>query len=145
MTARLTRTAAAALIGAPLLAGSAASQDAGSGSAPPLDTASKLISAAKSLSEVAKDALLIKDLLGLEVAGADGKSLGTVENFAVAPGGRLIAALLELKDGGRMIALPAGAIKLASAAQGGSLDLLVPASDVTSAAELESLAGALAN
>jgi hypothetical protein len=111
----LTRVAAAALIGFLLLVQPAASQEAKDGSSSQPTSVSAIASAATSLAGAAKDRLLIKDLLGKDLTGADGQAVGTVQDFALAPGGRLVAALVRLQNGSR-IAVPFSAIKLAKAA-----------------------------
>lgn len=89
--------------------------------------ASAAKSAAGALASAGKDKLLVKDMLGAEVTGPGGETIGTVENLAVIPGGRVVAALLSTrsKDTGR-IAVPFSAVKISRGA--GKLGLGLPMS-----------------
>jgi sporulation protein YlmC with PRC-barrel domain len=104
-----------------------------------LTGSSAIASAAQSLLDQTEERLLVRDLLGKELKGADGEVVGTVENLAVAPGGRVIAAIVSTED--MRIAVPFGAVKLAAAGSG--LEATVPASELTSMSELQSLAESL--
>ena len=70
--------------------------------------------AADRIAQAAEDPILIRDLLGQEIAGADGTAIGTIEDMAVIPGGRIVAAIVTV-DGTR-IAIPYAALKLDTAA-----------------------------
>lgn len=107
-----------------------------------LTSASSLASAAQTLREAEMKRLLIKDLLGKKLSGADGSTVGTIENFAVIPGGRIIAALVSTDDG-TMIAVPYAAIKVANAAGAVDLNIPVPASEIQGMSELRSLASSI--
>lgn len=76
-----------------------------------LTSATGIGQAAEKIRNTAKDGMLVADLLGKELTGHDGHVLGTVKDFVVVPGGRLIAAVVETDDGQR-IAVPFAAIKL---------------------------------
>lgn len=103
---------------------------------------SALASAAETLARDAADRLLVRDLLGAEIQSADGETLGTVENFVVVPGGRLVAAVVETADGTRL-AVPFPAVKLAAASRDGAMKLTLPAGEVRSAEALRTLAETL--
>jgi ribosomal 30S subunit maturation factor RimM len=119
----------------------AAAQDGGPLPAD-LTSASAIASAATSLAEMVQDKLLIRDLLGKEITGSNGDRLGTVENLAVIPGGRIVAAIVST-DGGTRIAVPYTAIKVTRAAEQAQLQAKVPASELTGMSELSSLADSL--
>ena len=70
--------------------------------------------AASELGEKGEDALLLKDLLDQEIEGSDGETIGTVRDFVILPGGRLIAAIVDVDE--TRIAIPFGAVKLAGSA-----------------------------
>ncbi len=106
------RTTALAAPLALLLAGPAAAQDDPFVKMGDLTSAVGIAEAAKKIRDTATAGMLVADLLGKELTGHDGETLGTVENFVVVPGGRLIAAVVETGDGAR-IAVPFAAIKLA--------------------------------
>ena len=105
-----------------------------------LTSASSIASAAKTLQQAAQDKLLVRDLLGTQITGANGDTLGTVENFAVIPGGRIVAAIVSTGSG-TMIAVPFTALKVANTGQ--QLQTTVPASELTGMSELQSLADSL--
>lgn len=107
-----------------------------------LTSASGIASAARNLAGEAEDRLLVRDLLGKELKGADGNTLGTVEDLAVIPGGRVVAAIVSTGNGKR-IAVPFAAVKLAGT--GSSLEVPVAASDLAGRAELRSLAESLSD
>lgn len=94
-----------------------------------IGSASELGDAAEKAVNEAEDSLLIKDLLGKEVKGVDGDTIGEIENFVVVPGGRIVAALVETDDG-TMLALPMAALKLAATADDAGIEVPVPASEV---------------
>lgn len=96
--------------------------------------------AVESLRGQARDQLLIRDLLDRELVGADGGTVGTVENFVVVPGGRLVAALVETGDGTRL-AVPFQLVKLAAGAE--KVQATVSAGELTSTSRLKDLAGEL--
>lgn len=105
-----------------------------------LTSASAIASAAESLESKLGDRLLVRDLLGKELKGADGESVGTIEDLAVVPGGRVIAAIVSTGDGSR-IAVPFAAVKLADSAS--RVEVPVAASELTGMSALGSLATAL--
>ena len=109
-----------------------------------LTSASSIASAAQSLRDTGMDKLLIKDLIGKTLTGTDGNTIGTIENFAVVPGGRIIAAVVSTGDGAT-IAVPYAAIKVANAAGTANLHVSVPASELQEMNELRSLANSLTN
>jgi PRC-barrel domain len=106
-----------------------------------LTDASAIASAADTLAGAAQDKVLVADLIGQSLTGADGQTVGTVEDLAAIPGGRLVAAIVSTGDGTR-IAVPYAALQMSSAAQG--LTATVPASELTGMSELRSLAQSLA-
>ncbi len=91
---------------------------------------------------LAEDRLLVRDMLGEPLLGGDGETVGTVEDFVVIPGGRLVAAMVETGDGTR-IAVPFAAVKLGQAAAAGMMQVPLDASDIRGSAELRSLAETL--
>lgn len=109
-----------------------------------LTDASSIASAAQTLSEAGMDRLLIKDLIGKELTGSDGNTAGTVEDFVVIPGGRVIAALVSTSDG-TQLAVPYAAIKVVNAAGNAGLQTPVTASELRGMSELQSLASSVAN
>jgi sporulation protein YlmC with PRC-barrel domain len=98
--------------------------------------------AAKKLAKQAQDRFLIADLIGQELTGRDGKTVGTVQNFAVAPGGRILAAVVTRPDGTR-IAVPFSAVKLAGTLAKPRIEAVLSAAELKGMAELEALAGSL--
>lgn len=117
----------------------AASEDALPDDLKNLTSRDAIAKAASTLAETAKDSVLLKDLLDKRIKGSDGKTIGTVKNFAVVPGGRLMAAIVELGDGTRM-ALPLGAIKGLTSASGAGLQVPITASEARQMGELKTLA-----
>lgn len=109
-----------------------------------LTSTSSIASAAQSLREAGMDKLLIQDLIGKTLSGTDGNAVGTIEDFAVVPGGRIIAALVSAGDG-TVIAVPYAAIKVVNAAGTASLHVSVRASELQGMSELRSLANSLKN
>ena len=80
--------------------------------------------AATTIAEAGVDKILIGDLIGLEVKGPEGDILGTIEDLAAVPGGRLVAAVMTLPDGTR-IAVPYAALKVTGARD--ALEATLPA------------------
>lgn len=107
-----------------------------------LTSAASIASAAQTLHKAGMDKLLVKDLIGKTLTGAEGDTIGTIENFAVIPGGRIIAALISLGDG-TMIAVPYAAIQVANAAGVAAPNVPISASDIQGMSELRSLASSL--
>ena len=101
-----------------------------------------LARAATTIAEAGVDKVLVADLIGLEVRGPGGEPLGTVEDLAAIPGGRLVAALMSLEDGTR-IAVPYAALKVAGAR--GTLEATLPmsAEELGGMRELKELAASL--
>jgi sporulation protein YlmC with PRC-barrel domain len=108
------------------------------------DIASAAGSAVDALASSAKDKLLVKDMLGAEVKGPDGKTIGTVENLVVLPGGRIVAAIVatDAKDTGR-IPVPFSAVKIARAGGKLGFELPVGLSELKGMKEVQALAGAV--
>ena len=52
--------------------------------------------AASQLSDAAADKLLLADMIGLEITGPNGDTVGTVEDLVAVPGGKLVAAVIRL-------------------------------------------------
>lgn len=107
-----------------------------------LTTASAIAEAATKLAGAVEDRLLIKDLIGKELKGKDGETLGTVEDFVVVAGGRLIAAMVKTEDDERL-AVPFAAVKVAGSAEDAGLELPIDASELEDMDELRSLTDAL--
>jgi sporulation protein YlmC with PRC-barrel domain len=108
-----------------------------------LTDASGIASAARTLAEAGADRLLLADLIGQEIIGSDGSTVGTVEDFVATPGGRVVAALVSMPDGTRL-AVPYAAIKVVGAAETAGLEVPVTASELQEMGELRSLAESLA-
>lgn len=87
------------------------------------DLAGAAESAAETLKSAAADKLLVADMLGAEVTGPGGEAIGTVENLAVVPGGKLVAAILTLENGERL-PVPYQMVKVSRAQ--GKLDIELP-------------------
>jgi ribosomal 30S subunit maturation factor RimM len=98
--------------------------------------------AATTIAEAGADKVLIADLIGMEVAGPEGEPLGTIEDLAAIPGGRLVAALMTLEDG-TPIAVPYAALKVTGARDALEATLPVAAEELSGMAELRDLAAAL--
>jgi len=107
-----------------------------------LDSPDAIAGAARAMAKAAKDRLLVKDLLGRKLQGPDGQPLGTVDNLAVIPGGRIVAALVTLPDGTRL-ALPFNAVTLATSAQGVQATVPATAEQLKGMPALVDLAGSL--
>jgi len=103
------------------------------------DMASAAREAADTLAEAAKNRILIEDLFGTEITGPGGETIGTVDNLAVIPGGQIVAALVQTRDGQR-IAVPFKAVKLSRAAGKLAASLPVGLSELQGMEELQSLA-----
>lgn len=101
-----------------------------------------MASAARTIAEAGVDKLLIADMIGLEVKGPEGETLGTVEDLVAVPGGRLVAALLSLEDGPR-IAVPYAALKVTGARDALEATLPATAEELSGMGELGDLASAL--
>lgn len=108
LAARAGALALLAAVCGPAFAQDAFAQDVpDAGAALPADVGG----AAELLRGAAEDALLLRDLLGTEVSEPGGNAIGTVENFVVIPGGRIVAAVIETSDGDRL-PVPFAAVKL---------------------------------
>lgn len=96
--------------------------------------------AAQALGSAAKDKMMIKDLLGAQVTGPGGQVIGTVDNLAVVPGGRIVAALISTKDKntGRL-AVPFAAAKLSATAGKMGLQLPMTLSELQSNKDIQAL------
>jgi hypothetical protein len=97
--------------------------------------------AAERLRGLAEDHLLIADMLGAAVIGADGDPVGTVEDFVVLPGGNLVAAIVAREAGGR-IALPWDAVQ-AGVAAGSEIALPMTEAEIDGAEAIRGLNEAL--
>ena len=98
--------------------------------------------AAATVAELGADKILIADLIGLEVRGPEGGPVGTVEDLAAIPGGRLVAALMTLEDG-TPIAVPYAALKVTGARDALEATLPVAAAELSDMPELRDLAASL--
>ncbi|WP_349371140.1 PRC-barrel domain-containing protein [Salinarimonas sp.] len=113
----LSTALALAFVGPPALA----QQQSGAAATPtPMPRPDGMAEAATALRDAAENALLVRDLLGKEVADPSGGSVGTIANLAVIPGGRIVAAILETPDGTR-VPVPFAAVKVAAKASTVSL------------------------
>ena len=102
---------------------------------------------AETVRGIAADKVLIRDLLGKEVTGTDGDAIGTVEDFAIIPGGalpgaQLVAAIVVTPDGDRL-ALPFTVVRIGMSGATRTLSLPFAASEVTGVAALSDLAADL--
>jgi sporulation protein YlmC with PRC-barrel domain len=91
--------------------------------------------------DLGADVLLIADLLGREVVGPDGGSLGTVEDFVLIPGGNLVAALIARPDA-PTIALPYEAVS-AGVAVNGPVEIPMTGAEIDGSEALARLSRAL--
>ena len=101
-------------------------------------------SAVGALTGAAKDKVLIKDLLGMKVSDPGGGVIGTVSDFAVLPGGRMIAALLTTADPkiGK-IAVPFTAMKISRTAKTVSLSLPMTLPELAGRGDIQRLTTAV--
>ena len=74
--------------------------------------------AARTVTEQARDTLLVREMLGREITGPGGETVGTLGNLVIVPGGR-VAAIVVLPTDGDPIVLPYQALKLSAAASTG--------------------------
>ncbi|HUF56308.1 MAG TPA: hypothetical protein VMM55_07075 [Thermohalobaculum sp.] len=88
------------------------------GLADPDAVADLAANAAGVVTEKAKDTLLVREMLGREITGPGGETVGTLGNLVVVPGGR-IAAIVVLPGSGDPLVLPYQALKLSAAASAG--------------------------
>jgi sporulation protein YlmC with PRC-barrel domain len=107
----------------------------------PSALADRASEAAQSVRDIAGEHLLIASMIGREVIGPDGGAVGTVEDFAVLPGGNLVAAVVSRGDGAR-IALPWDAVK-AGVAAGEPVGIPFTAAEIDGQEALRDLADAL--
>lgn len=83
--------------------------------------------AADELASKAEDKVLASEMIGREITGPDGDTLGEVEDLVVVPGGKVMAVLVRPSDDGELVALPYQALKVSAAAEGGDeLGLSLP-------------------
>ncbi|WP_188914358.1 PRC-barrel domain-containing protein [Salinarimonas ramus] len=129
-TSRLAPFALALVL--PFAAAPALAQDAPATGAPAFseDVTGSISDAASALADAGENALLVRDLLGMELKDPSGETAGTVRNFVVIPGGRLVAAMVETPDG-RRVPVPFAAIKLAGNAQAAEATLDQPLSELS--------------
>lgn len=132
-------------ISAPVLAQGSGSSGSQGGIGIPM-SADAIARAAQDALDLAKgaasDSLLIKDLLGRTVTGPDGTEIGTVENFMVVPGGRIVAAVLQTSGGeSRRIAVPFSLVKLSGTAD--KLSLQATLQELQNMPAIQSLTAAL--
>jgi len=98
--------------------------------------------AAELLRGAAEDALLLRDLLGTEIGDPGGDTVGTVANFVVIPGGRIVAAVIETSDGDRL-PVPFAAVKLQARSGEAQAVLDRPLSELREDADFEALRDAV--
>ena len=106
------------------------------------DLAGAAKEAADTLKQAAADKLLVADMLGAEVTGPGGERLGTVENLAVVPGGKLVAAIIAL-EGGDKLPVPYRMVKVSRAQQKLGVTLPVSLEDLRGDEAVKALASAL--
>ena len=106
------------------------------------DLAGAADAAAEALRGAAEERLLIADLIGAEVAGPDGASLGTIENLVAVPGGTLVAAVLAVEGGGRL-PVPYRLVKVSGAADALGVSLPVGLEELRADEAVRSLASLL--
>ena len=74
--------------------------------------------ATKTLSEKARQKVLVRGMLGSEITGPGGGTIGTLDNLVIVPGGQVVAAIVKPEDG-EPLALPYQALKVSAAASAG--------------------------
>ncbi len=85
--------------------------------------------AADQFGQKAKSKLLASKMLGQEVTGPGGGTVGTLQDLVVVPGGQVIAVLVKPSDGGQPVALPYQAMKVSAASSAaGKAGLSLPVS-----------------
>jgi hypothetical protein len=126
---------AAVALTAALLAAPAAAQLMGLG-----DAASE---AASLVEEAAQDALLVGDLMGADVTDPAGDAVGTVANLVAAPGGTLIAVLVEPEGGGEPLLVPYKAATVSMKADALGLSLPAPMGELRGSEAVRELSQAL--
>ncbi|WP_230533399.1 PRC-barrel domain-containing protein [Microvirga roseola] len=110
----------------------------------PGDVASAAKSAADTLTSSAKDSLLVKDLLGAQVSGPGGDTVGTVDNLVAVPGGRIVAAILVPQgQGGDRIPVPFSIVKVAKTSGKLGITLPVSLSELKGMKEVQQLVSAV--
>lgn len=90
----------------------------------------------------AEDRLLIGDVLGSELSGPSGETIGTVENFAAIPGGRIVAVVVAMNNGQR-IAVPWQVVSVSRAADSVGLEVPVSADGLLHNAAVEKMSSLL--
>lgn len=124
---RIKLLAAALLVSAPVEALSQASGLLDSLSDPSSIT-DAAVTAVDTMRSQASEHLLASNILGQEVTGPGGDTVGTIEDLVVVPGGKLVAVLIKPRDG-EPIALPYQALKASAVASAGdSLGFSLPVS-----------------
>lgn len=76
--------------------------------------------ALKAVRSAAKDALLVKDMIGAKIVGPTGEKVGTVRDLVVIPGGQLVALVVSPDDLQHPILVPYKAAKISKAAKAAS-------------------------
>lgn len=92
------------------------------------DLASAASDALSAVTDAAEDTLLVGDIIGQDIAGPGGETLGTVENLVAIPGGRLVGIVVAPEDGDRLV-LPYQMLKIDTAAETTGLSLPVTLAD----------------
>lgn len=101
--------------------------------------------AADQLAGKAKSKLLASAMIGREITGPGGDTVGTVEDLVVIPGGQVVAVLVKPGEG-QPVALPYGALKVSaasSAAEGVGLSLPVGLEDARAMQGMQALTEAV--
>ena len=106
------------------------------------DVAGAAKEAADTLKSAAENKLLVADMLGAEVTGPGGEAIGTVENLAVVPGGKLVAAVIAL-EGGDKLPVPYQMVKVSRAQEKLGVTLPVSLKDLRGDEAVKALAEAL--
>ena len=107
-----------------------------------VDLPSAAEEAASALTDAAQDKLLIKDLMGSTVNGPAGDAIGTVENLVAIPGGRIVAAVLSVREGDRLV-VPFSVLKLSGLRDKTGLASPIGVSELRNDPAVQSLADAV--
>ncbi len=81
------------------------------------DVATATKDALSALESAGRERLLVGSLIGSDVSGPDGEVVGTVDDLVVIPGGRIVAALIQPRDGGDVVPVPYQLVKLSHGAE----------------------------
>ena len=108
------------------------------------DLAGAASEAADAIEGAAEAKLLIADMIGAQVKGPDGATLGTVENLVVVPGGTLVAAILAVQGtDGEHLPVPYRLVKVSGAADALGVSVPVGLEELRANEAVAALASAL--